>query len=139
MRLVGGDLQFLQGELRSAWAIAFGQHSAGGKNFDYVDAILHLRAHHVANLLGRVGDLVVAFFGEEHHPCLGRVVVQIAVAAGNGDRGAASHDAWADDESLINAVAQIDRHERPGPHITNAGEARQQRRAGVLLAAKPSV
>src|SRR5258707_6294772 len=38
------------------------EHAAGGKYLDYVHAVFHLGAHHVANLVNAIGDLEVALF-----------------------------------------------------------------------------
>ena len=92
---VRGHLQFFEAVLRSAGLIAFAQHPARGEDLDHIDAIFHLGADSLAHLLGAVGDPKVTLFREHHDAGLRRIIVQVAVAAGDGYAWPGSDDARA--------------------------------------------
>ena len=123
--LVGGDLQLFEGKLLGAGTVSFGEHAAGAKNLDHVDAVLHLRAHDVTHLIRTVGNLVVALRREERDAGLGRVVIQVAVAARDRNSRPAGHHARTDDVSLVDVVAQINSHERTRADVAHGREAGQ--------------
>ena len=68
---------------------------------------------------GAIGNLVIPLRREQRHAGFRRVVVQVAVSAGDGDPRPAGHHARTDDVSLVDVVAQIHRHERPGAHVAH--------------------
>jgi hypothetical protein len=85
----------------------------------------------VADLFGTVGDGEVALRGEHGHACLRGVVVEVAVAAGDGECGAGGYDAWARDQAFVDGVAEIDGHEGERAYVADAGEARIEGSLGV--------
>ena len=102
VRLLDGDLQLLEGELGRAGRVAAREDAAAGGELDHVDAVLDLGADDVADLVGAVGDPEVALGGNRLDVHVGRVVVQVAVAAGDADAGAGGDDARAGEKpSLI--------------------------------------
>ena len=83
-----------------------------GHDLDDVDAILDLLADGLADLVGAISDAEVAMLGKEGDGGLGRIVVEVAVAAGDGKAGAGGDDARARDLSGVDIFAQIDGSER---------------------------
>ena len=59
-----------------------------------------------------VGDAEVTLLGKHHDASLRREVIQIAMAARNGNCGTAGHDAGADQITFVDGVAQVDRQKR---------------------------
>src|SRR3984957_3181031 len=128
---LGGGFELFEGKLRRTGVVSLGENAAGGENFYDVDAILHLGANHVPDLIDAVGDLEVALVGEHYHPRLRGKIVQIAVAAGDGDGRTAGHDARAGNQSFIDAVAEIDGEKWQRADVPHGGESGFERFAGV--------
>ena len=107
------------------------QDPARREDLDHIDAVLDLGADGLAHLLGAVGDREVALVGEHHDAGLRRIVVEVAVAAGDRDAGPGGDDARAGNESCIDAVAEIDREKRQRADVANGGEAGVESLLGV--------
>ncbi len=128
---VGGDLEFFEGVLRGAGLIALGEDAAGGHDLDDVDAVFDLLADGLADLVGTVGDAEVAVSWEESDGGFGRVVVEVAVAAGDGEAGAGGDDARARDVAGVDVLAQVDRREGRRADVADGGEAGVEGQLGV--------
>jgi hypothetical protein len=85
VRLEHGDAHLLDRELGCSGRIAAREYAAARSHLDEVDPVLDLRAHDVAHLVDSVRLREVPLCGEQRHVHAGRVVVQIAVAAGDAD------------------------------------------------------
>ena len=120
---VGGDLEFFEGVLGGAGLVAFGEDAAGGEDLDDVDAVFDLLADGLADLVGAVGDAEVAVFGEEGDGGFRGVVVEVAVAAGDGEAGAGGDDARAGNEAGVDVLAQVDGEEGERADVADGGEA----------------
>ena len=123
VRSFGGDFEFFEGVLRGAGTVSFGEHAAGGENFDDVDAVFHLSAHDVTELINAVGDLKVTLLGEHRDASLRRKIVEVAVASGDGDARAAGDYARTGNQAVVDGVAQIDGEKRRGADIANGSES----------------
>ena len=128
---VGGDLELFEGVLGGAGLVALGEDAAGGHDLDDVDAIFDLLADGLANLVGAVGDSEVAVGGKEGDGGFGGVVVEVAVAAGDGEAGARGDDARAGDVAGVDVVAEVDGEEGDGADVADGGEAGFEGLAGV--------
>ncbi len=80
---------------------------------------------------GAVGDGEVTLFGEHGDAGFGGVVVEVAVAAGDGEWWAGGDDARAGDEAFVDGVAEIDGHEGERAYVADAGEAGVEGSLGV--------
>ena len=110
MSFLGSSFQLVEGKLRSTWAVAFGKYASRGQNLYDVNPILHLGAHHVANLVHAVSNLKIPFPGKHHDARLRREVVEVAVPSGDGNPRPARHNARTNNKSLVDCIAQIDSH-----------------------------
>ena len=77
----------------------------------------------MADIFGAVGDGEVTLFGEHGDAGLRGVVVEVAVAASDGEWWAGGYDAWAGEEAFVNGVAEVDGHEGERAYVADAGEA----------------
>ncbi len=85
----------------------------------------------MADLVNAIGDLEIAFLGKHHDPGLGREVVQVTVAPGDGNAGTAGHYARAHQITFIDRVAQIHRQKRIRAHVAHRGKTGFQRLARI--------
>ena len=110
--------------------IEWGKLNQNG-NLDDIDAVLHLGADGVSDLFGAVGDGEVTLFGEHGDAGLGGVVVEVAVAAGDGEWRAGGYDPRAGEEAFVDGVAEVDGHEGEGTYVADAGESGIESSLGV--------
>lgn len=111
--------------------VSLAEDATGGKDLDDVDAVLDLGADGLADLIVAVGNGEVALLGEHLHGGLRGVVVEIAVAASDGDAGAGGDDAWAGDEAGVDVAAEIDGEEGGRADVADGGEAGTEGGVGV--------
>src|SRR4029077_7210719 len=111
--------------------IALGEHSTSGQNLDYVHAVFHLRAHYVADLVDAVGDLKVAFLGKHAHTRLRRIIVQVAMTAGDRNARSTGYSAGSRNQAFVDQIPEIDGEKRRRANITHAGKTGFQRLARV--------
>ena len=74
MGLLDRRAQLFDRELRRPRRVAPRHDAARGVDLDHVDAVLDLRPDDVPHLVDAVGDLEIAFVGEDRHADLRRVI-----------------------------------------------------------------
>ncbi len=97
---VGDDgFHFFDRVLRGAGIVAFGEHAAGGANFDHVRAVLDDLTDfvlHAFHAVGRAVALGVKFVGQQ---------VLVAVSAGDAERRSARDDVRSRQHAFVDGVA----------------------------------
>ena len=106
------SFKFFGRVLRRAGTITFRKHAAAGDDLDHIHAVLDLGAHHVADLVHAIGNLKISFLRKHAHSRLWRVVVQIAVSAGNRYGRPTGYNAWPRHQSFVDGVAEVHREKR---------------------------
>ena len=128
---VGGDLELFEGVLGGSGLVSLGEDAAGGHDLDDIDTVFHLLADGLADLVGAVGASEFAGVGDVGDGGLGGVVVEVAVASGDGEAGAGGDDARAGDVAGVDVVAEVDGEEGDGAYVADGGEAGFEGLAGV--------
>jgi hypothetical protein len=120
-------LQLFETVLWSARLITPAQYTSGCENFDYIDAIFHLRADRLPHLFRTVGDLKVTLFRKHHDPRLRRVIIEIAVSASDRNARSGSYNTRTRNEACVDAIAQINGKKRERANISHCGKSGLER------------
>ena len=104
VRSLDDGFQLLFGELLLETGRRVRQHAAGGRDLDEVGAFLDLLAHGAPAIIGAVAD---GRTGEGGHDA-GRIAVDVAVTAGDGNRRTGCAQARAGHGAARNGIAQAE-------------------------------